>query len=189
MNSKITIPDGVSGDWRVESFEVTEQESKFSMIRAMQHPEEYVLPGKYQRLMRGGTVVMSDTRMEMNELRPIKYSAKGNVLLNGLGLGVCLRIVLQKPEVLNVTVIEKSLDVINLVGNYFNDSRVSIVNADAFEWIPPKGVRYDAVWHDIWDDMCSDNLKEMTQLKRKYSRKSDWQGCWSESFLRYRCRM
>jgi hypothetical protein len=31
-----------------------------------------------------------------------------------------------------------------------------------------KGKRYDMVWHDIWDDICSDNLEGMAKLHRKY---------------------
>ena len=46
-------------------------------------------------------------------------------------------------------------------------------------WVP-KGTRYDAVWLDIWDTIGGDNLPEMTKLKRRFSRHTNWLGCWAE---------
>ena len=54
---------------------------------------------------------------------------------------------------------------------YIQDKRIKIINEDAFEFKPPKDKRYDFVWHDIWDDICTDNLPEMTKLHRKYVKK------------------
>lgn len=93
---------------------------------------------------------------------------------------------LDKPAVDKVTVIEISPDVITLVGSYLKEhfgARLEIIEADAFTWQPPRGVRYGAVWHDIWDNICSDNLPEMHKLHRKYGRRTDWQGSW----CRWRC--
>lgn len=188
MRIEVTIPDGICGDWRVESFEVTREDSDFSKIRAIQHPEEYVEPGHYKKLCRNGTIIMSNTLMEIQTHRAFIWHAKGNVLINGLGLGVCLKAVLAKPQVRQVTVIEISSEVLRLVSPHFIDSRLTIIEADAFAWPPPQGVRYDAVWHDIWTDMCADNLPEMTKLKRKYGRCCDWQGCWAENIIRSRNR-
>ena len=50
---------------------------------------------------------------------------------------------------------------------------------DAFEYKPPKGKRYDAVWHDIWDGICTDNLKDMKKLHRKYGKNSNYQASWA----------
>lgn len=170
--------------WRVEQFEVSEQDSAFTRIRAIQHPEEYVPPGKYERLMRGNQVVMSNTPMEYRTNLPIIHRAKGVVLLNGLGLGFVLGEILKKPEVLSVVVVEIEPEVINLIQPRFKDDlRVSIVNADAFTYKPTR-THYDAVWHDIWTDICVDNITQMTKLKRKYGKRCDWQGCWSEWMCR-----
>ena len=107
-------------------------------------------------------------------------------MINGLGLGVTLKLVLAKPEVKNVTVIEKSADVIKLVApTYCEDPRLVILNKDAFEYNPPKGVRYDAVYHDIWNNISSDNLPEMHKLHRKYGRRCAWQGSWCREWCEY----
>jgi hypothetical protein len=177
---EVTVPDGKSGDWSVESFTVSEKESEFTCMRAAcQGSHEYVPPGSYKRLKRGNTVVMSNTPMEVNTHSPIIQNATGHVLINGLGLGMVLNALLAKPDVQSITVVEFSKDVIALTGPSFKDEpRITVVNADAFTYQPPKTMRFNAVWHDIWDTICSDNLPEMQRLHRKYGRRSDWQGSW-----------
>ena len=50
--------------------------------------------------------------------------------------------------------------------------------------VRPKGSRWDVVRHDIWPDVCRDNLKGMRGLKRKYNSLCDWQGWWGEEYIR-----
>ena len=86
-----------------------------------------------------------------------------------------------------VTVIEKSEDVIALVAPTLTKRygvRLEIIHADAFEYKPPKGVRDSVVWHDIWTHLCTDNLKGMGTLHRKYGRSCDWQGSWGKERLK-----
>lgn len=177
----IEVPDGVSGEWRVESFEMTKEQAEFTAIRALmkRNGDYFCPPGHYKKLVRGGVIVMSNTPMEIRSNQPIIKAATGRVLINGLGLGMVLTAILRKPHVCDVTVVEKSADVIKLCGPTFSgDSRVKIYHADAFEFQPPRGIRYNAVWHDIWDNVCSDNLPEMARLHRKYGRRTDWQASW-----------
>ena len=184
MKIEVDVNDGISGAWRVESFEVSEKEAEFATMRAMfSFSSRPIQAGKYKRLMRNHTVVMSNTPCEISDHLSFIYVAKrygGRILINGLGLGVCLKAILESDKVGRVTVIEKSQDVINLVGPTFGgDIRVEIINSDAFSYKPPKGIRYSAVWHDIWDNICADNLPEMHKLHRKYGRRCDWQGSWA----------
>lgn len=181
MIEAVQIPEGKRGPWSVQRFSVSEREAKMSQLQAIMHGRGYVPPGTYTQLLheRRG-IVMSDTPDEMRDHRGFVYQAKGQVLINGLGLGMALAAILKKPEVKGVTVIEIDPDVIALVGPAFVGDRVAIINADAFLFQPPKGERYNVAWHDIWDDICGDNLAQMTTLKRKYGRRVDWQGCWCE---------
>lgn len=181
------VPDGVKGDWRIETFSVSEADIKLHNLRAAIHgTHDYMEPGTYKRLMRGNTLVMSDTVYELQLHREFIWEAKGEVLINGLGLGVVLQAVLEKPQVKHVTVIELSKEVISLVGGTFAiDPRVTIIWADALTWKAPKGVRYDAVWSDIWDNICADNVDDMAKLNRKYGRRSSWKGCWGEWECKY----
>lgn len=182
MKIDVQVPDGICGAWRVESFSISEEESKRSAMRFWR--DEYVTPGDYKRLMRGNAVVMSNTPMEIRTNSEIIQQAKGDVLINGLGLGMVLTAILAKPEVGSVRVIEKNAEVIELVGPTFtDDTRVQIIHADCFDYKPASGERFSAVWHDIWDYICSDNLPEMKTLHRRYGRRADWQASW----CRWKC--
>lgn len=172
------VPDGTKGPWAIETFEVSEQDAMFFNLRARGHG--HISPGSYKRLKRGRTVVMSNTPMEIRTNREAARAATGRVLINGLGLGVLLRAILKKPDVTYVRVIEVSQDVIDLVAPHFNDPRLEIVCADAMEYRPPKGERFNYVWHDIWNDICSDNLEQMATLARRYGRRTDQQGFWAK---------
>ena len=180
MKIEVTIPDGKSGDWSVETFQVGGDEMKLYNLRAMFHPGcRTIEAGIYKKLCYRGSIIMSNTPSEVSDHLSFIHRAQGKVLMNGLGLGVALKAILDKTEVESVTVIEKEQDVINLVGKYFMDNpKVQIIHADAFTWKPSKGVIYDVVWHDIWTDICSDNLPQMYKLHRKYGRRSKWQGSW-----------
>lgn len=177
---EINVPEGVSGDHRIEHFTVTPKESELTRIRFWR--DEYVPAGDYVRLMRGRTVVMSNTPMEIRTNQPILSAAAGDVLLNGLGIGMVLTAILKKPDVRTVRVIEKYADVIALVGPSFaSDARVEIIHADCFDYTPLSGVKFGAVWHDIWDYICADNLSGMRTLHRRYGRRAHWQGSWGRS--------
>lgn len=184
---KSAVPEGQSGPWCVEKFEITEDEAKFQNMRAAFSFSDrglYVRPGHYTRLLRNGAVIMSDTQSEISDLGSLRWRAKGDVLINGLGLGLAVQVALAKEDVSSVTVIEISEDVVSLVAPHIADGRLTIELGDAYTWRPPKGKRYGAVWHDIWDNICADNLPEMSKLHRRYGRRCDWQGSWA----RKKCR-
>ena len=182
---KVDLPDRSQGAWKIDHFTVTGREFQGFTNRT-------VPPGTYTRLTRNGTLVMSDTPDEMRDHLPIvTHAAYGSVLINGLGIGMVLQNILLRKEITDVTVIEIDQDLIDLVGprlgwpNSVSDHRVSIVCADALTYKPPKGKRYNAVWHDIWDSICTDNLDQMKYLHRKYGRRSDWQGSWCRSLCEH----
>lgn len=184
MRIDVIVPEGVSGPWRIEAFSVSEQESEVTLARAKITGaiNEFVPTGNYKRLVRDETVVMSNTPMEIRTNRAFIHRAKGKVLINGLGLGMILSAILDKPEIESVTVVEASEDVIKLVGPSFcYDARVRIVHACAFEYQPEQGTFFDAVWHDIWDEISDENLPEMHKLHRKYGQRANWQGSWARA--------
>ncbi len=178
MNIPINIPDRKIDKWAISTFKVSEDDAKFFNLKL---GNRTIRPGKYKKLTYENMSIMSNTPAEIRDLYKVIYQAKkgGNILINGLGLGVVLKAILKNENVTCVTVIEKHEEVISLVGPSFShDKRVNIIHADAFEWQPPKGIRYNIVWHDIWNSICVDNLRGITRLHRKYGRKTDWQGSW-----------
>ena len=192
---KVDVPEGHSGDWRIEKFTVDDDAAMFHNIRAtfsFGGGGRDIQSGTYTRLVRGkgdirtfggATVVMSDTPAEIRDHSYFVHKAKDNVLINGLGLGWIVEALFQKKEVKTIVVVEKSKDVIDLVKQHYydkcpKDKYIIIVHADALEFKPQKGQRFGAVWHDIWDNICADNLEDMKKLHRKYGRHCDWQGSW-----------
>lgn len=172
---KVNLPEMSKGVWKIEKFTTDRMD-----FHSLFHGRAVPVGEQFTRLMRSGKLIMSDTPAEMMDHRLAVIHAKGSCLLNGLGIGMVLKNILLKKEVTDVTVVEISQDLIDLVGSHYEDERVSIVCSDAFAYKPPKGKRYGMVWHDIWDDICSDNLKDMERLHRKYGRKCDWQGSWAK---------
>jgi hypothetical protein len=180
---KVNVPKGESSDYKIKKFIVSEEDSRLDSMRSFTFSNRgrYTPAGEYTSLTCRGEIIMSDTPNEIRDHHEAVRMAKGSVLINGLGIGMVLQAVLEKPEVTDVTVIELSPDVISLVGKHYQDkygSRLQIINANTFEWTPPKGKRYGMVWHDIWTYICYDNLPEMHKLHRKYGRHADWQGSW-----------
>lgn len=170
---KVGLPEMAKGPWKIERF-VVDKPDLHSMLRGRAVP----VGEEFTRLMRGSTVVMSDTPAEMRDHYGAVRSAKGSCLINGLGIGMVLKAVLKKPEVTDVTVVEVSQDVIDMVAPHYADARVTFVCADALAYRPPKGKKFQMVWHDIWDHISAGNLPDMHKLHRKYGRRADWQGSW-----------
>ena len=180
---KVQVPEGVSGAWRVERFTVSESDEKMERLYSMFNGGRYVPAGTYTWLKRSNYTIMSDTPDEIRDHLSAISKACGNVLINGLGLGVVLQAMARKPEVITITVIEQSSDVIALVAPHYQamfGDKINIIQADAYEYKPPKGSRFDVAWHDIWDDLCADNLPKMAKLHQKYGRLTDWQGSWGK---------
>jgi hypothetical protein len=173
----VTLPEMSKGEWKIERF-TTDRVDYSSQWIGRGVP----VGQTFTRLMRVGKswnkLVMSDTPAEQRDHWEPLYKAKGSCLINGLGIGMLLKNILLKDNVTDVTVVEISQDLIDLVSPYYSDARVTYICSDAYLYNSPKGKRYDMVWHDIWDDICSDNLEGMAKLHRKYGRRTDWQGSW-----------
>lgn len=188
---KVEVPEGVSGSWRVEKFVIREDDPDLAIYALHGRPVE---PGTYTRLIHieAAAPMMSDTFHEINDSLHFINLARGKVLINGLGLGVVVKALLKKPEVLRIDVVELEQDIIDLVApTYRKDSRFSVYHGDAFTFRFPKDATWDFAWHDIWPVIRTDNLPEITRLKRRYAKKAGYQESWVERELRdlRRCEM
>lgn len=179
------LPPLQHGIAKVEHFEVSEDDSRWSYMRR----GDGVPAGKYARLYVGGTLMMSDTNMEHRTNRHAVNCATGDVLIAGLGLGMIVLPIAAKQNVTSVTVVEKYLDVIEGVGRKLfpamglDSSKLTICHGDIMAWRPPKGVKYDCIYFDIWPHKCTDNLKQMAKLHQSF--KSRLKGnCWMDSWCK-----
>lgn len=184
---KVTVPEGKSGSWAVERFIVPENDYNTISYALDGRP---VLPGRYTRLTRNGNVIMSDTPAEIIDHFAIIFNEyneyeKSRVLINGLGLGVVVQALLNDESIIHIDVVENSEDVIKLIAPHYQDSRIHIHHADAFDVQWPSNTRWSTAWHDIWDNITSTNLSEMARLTRKYEHCCDWQGSWAQEECRF----
>lgn len=158
------LEDRQIGDWKLEKFTI---ESNNLMARM-----QGITPGTYVRLTHRGECVMSNTNMEKRTNMDFCINAHGDVLIGGLGIGMIILAIQDKPEVKSITVIEKNQEVIDIIASQLNfNEKVNIICADVFEWKPEKGVKYDVSYMDIWNWVNEDVYeKEMKPLKRRYAR-------------------
>lgn len=182
------IPEMKDLGFEVVHFEMTEEGVKkarlMSYISFSPGDVRWLEPGRYVHLNMVGKwidTIMSDTPMErMTNLHVIEY-AHGDVLLAGLGIGMILIPLCNKPEVQTVTVIEKELGIMHMIWPNVNHPKASLVHADIFEWTPPIHALYDIIYFDIWNDICGDNYLETKTLHKrfgKYRRPGGWIGSW-----------
>jgi hypothetical protein len=205
------VPEGQHGTAKVDHFTV----NKFDSFRtSLGGSRSFVPPGRYARLLiahqqvgitaLGGAVantswdtIMSDTPYERRTNYAIYREARGRVLIAGYGLGMVLCSVLKKPDVREVVVVELNADVVTLVDPHIRKwvgkrdaSKLRIVQAnihDAKEQLKD-GTPFDCMWFDIWADVSTDLLQEMTQLTRKYRAllaPGGFVDCWDREWLRY----
>lgn len=188
MKIDIKVPDGKEGDYEISTFIVSKEDAdRYNFRQAISGSFRPILPGTYKRLKCNGHVVMSNTPAEIRDHSYFIREAKGKVLINGLGLGMVVAAIMDKEEVADITVVEISPEVIKLSGpTYSNHPKVTVVNADAYEYQPSKGAWYDYVWHDIWNDITVGNVEGMKRLHRKYGRRCGWQGSWCRDECEYR---
>jgi hypothetical protein len=100
-----------------------------------------------------------------------------------------LRVALRTEEVRHVDVVEIDPDVLALVGPHYEalaaerGKTLVLHEADLFTVKWPVGSRWDVAWFDVWGDVSTDNLTEMSKLRRSYARRAGWQDCWGRHRL------
>lgn len=156
--------------------------------------ELFLLPdGDYVKLEVNGEIMMSDTAMERRTNEDFIRAAHGRVLIAGLGIGMVLENILDKPEVTGVIVVEKYADVIALVRPKFKHPKLTVICKDIHQYNPPDRM-FDCIYFDIWPTINTDNLPEMTKLHRQFRRclnranKQAFMDSWLRDWLRVRKR-
>ena len=130
--------------------------------------------------------VMSDTQMEQFTNREFVLNAHGKVLIGGLGIGMVLLAIQDKPEVTDILVVEKYQEVIDLVKNQLPlNSKVRIIQGDVFAYEPTE--KFNTIYLDIWNNAGSrDIYEEQRPLRLRYRKylvtneedPKRWIDCW-----------
>jgi hypothetical protein len=142
----------------------------------------------YTRLDVDGRLWMSDTDAEIYDHGEVIFTLQNTsvktVLIHGLGLGMILGVALNQSHIEQVEVVEKDERIARIIGQYYEDPRLTIYVDDALTRRWPVGQRWDVVWHDIWGDVSEDDLAAMTKLLRRFGRRAGWQGVWGRELIR-----
>jgi hypothetical protein len=145
---------GDFGEWRLESFEVPFLRGYWRGLRPIPHLS--------YRLLKGNTLWMSTTPMELESQQHAIEEFTGRVVIAGGGLGITAFNAVLKESVESVTIIEIDPDVINFVEwqarevGWPNWEKVRWIGADAKGLSPelPR-VKIDFLWVDIWEKLGS----------------------------------
>ena len=112
-------------------------------------------------------IVMSDSAMEQDTNIDVVRGAKGDVLVAGMGMGMILLAMQDRPEITSITVVEISQELHDFIRpNLKLNDKVNIVISDIHDYIPDR--KFDTVYCDIWNDISSDNYEEMNDLSYKF---------------------
>lgn len=146
-----------------------------------------MVDGTYCRLFVDNQLVMSDTRMERISNSHFVANANGNVLIAGLGLGLIIHNIINKPEVTKILVVEKYQDVVDLVKPKFENEKLTVVCEDIFNFNTSE--KFDTIYFDIWPDINTDNLEDIKKLHNKFkfklnrSNPRSYMNSWMKEFL------
>lgn len=193
-----TVDEGERGEWKIEQFEISGEQARFAALRSAiagggVEAGRAPAAGRYVRLRNSRGVIMSNTPAEISDhidpvWRALRYPERPSFVA-GLGLGMVAEALL-RATVARVDVVEKSPDVIALVAPGLVarwGPRIRIIEADARTWTPerPRAKKYGVAWFDIWQDICTDNLEDVTAFRRRWEPWADWRGAWVEDTLRW----
>ena len=115
------------------------------------------------------TVMVDNIPHYFGMVNHAKYYS-GTVLVAGLGLGLIVHTLAQNPKVDRIVVVERSLDVIDLVGPVVPSKNLEIVHADWYEYNPD--VQPDGVFYDLFvgkgRQLIGEFLREMITMRERF---------------------
>lgn len=97
-----------------------------------------------------GMAVMGDDAHSRERCAPLVEMARGRVLVFGLGIGLCVRLIQDLPQVDEVLVVELQQEIIDVaVPHAWFNSKVRVVQGDFWNFVAEPG-RWDVAWCDIF---------------------------------------
>lgn len=181
-NNKRTFKKPVLEDREINGYKLQNFHIKENDAYAIYHGID---TGDHIRLVHNGEVVMSDTKMERLTNQEFLNEAHGKVLIGGLGIGLILLPLLEDDEITEITVVEYSQEVIDMVSPQLPKcDKLRIVQGDVFTYVPEH--LYNTIYMDIWNSINSDvYMNEMVPLMDRYAAYVDYtddqcyMGCWA----------
>lgn len=186
------LPEKQIGDFQISHFELGEFYVKAFLLRDIftgREEHKGLKPGKFVKLCRKGSIIMSDLPMEYQTNSKFIQKVHGDVLIAGLGLGLVLITIQDNPEVKTITIIEKHQEIIDLIFPHLPiEKQCKVVCEDIFNYIPKK--KFNTIYFDIWNDVNYD-IQEIEILRDKFIEYLDlsdsdcYMGFWREQDANY----
>lgn len=146
IDFRVDVPVGKCQLWEVRRETMTTQQCEVeNVIGYVMKTGRFAIPGTYTQLVRWGMngnphqaeIFMSDHHCEVADHEPLVTYAKAkgrlrHVLVNGLGLGVAIELLM--PYTQKMTIVEISGCVIKLVAPHYQErygNRLEIIHEDA----------------------------------------------------------
>jgi hypothetical protein len=192
MGERILLPPGKVGEYSVEQ-QVYPGDHEFDVVGT----RYAMFTGSPMTKIKMGnpTVIhslkgpegtwMTDLPCEMYQMHEeLARFARGRVLVGGLGLGIVARMASLNPKVTEVTVVERSPEVCQLVGRYLNHG-TRLVPVDLFAFAKElKPDYYQTALLDIWQGTGEWVWQtEVVPLRRLLASKIKTIHCWQEGVM------
>ncbi len=158
------------GEWTLKSFPDNKHAGYFSTSSGL---------GVGVALLKNGIPVMSQTPLELESHLVAQHSAKGRVVVAGLGLAMITLSLLKKKEITSLTVLEIDNEIISMFPSILTGEsnklwtdniktgRLKIIQTDCklpFNNDILKQIgKVDYLWADIWNELCSTEALSITQ--------------------------
>lgn len=158
--SPISLPEKKSGKFEILHRILTDKTPLIGMRQAFMRGTRPIMcnietPLRIHELKENGNVWMTDLPEELNQIAQMLHEVKpkGRVLIGGLGLGICAKMVAALPEVTTVDIVELNEDVINLAFKNFDlaiEKKMCCTKDDILRYIREVGPEYDYYLLDTW---------------------------------------
>ena len=190
------IPKGKSGKWSIEHdiipafTPIQEISHRTALFRGIQ-PKKTVCDFdlKIHILKCNGGIVMSDSLQERFDHEAVVDTITGKVLIGGLGLGYISSLLDRKRDVTEITIVEKSEDVIKLVSPYLHLKKLKqLYHQDLYKFLKNNKENYDYIYIDIWNGTCEatfiEHVLPLRKLCKPFVPSSKHIICWQEDVMR-----
>ncbi len=118
------------------------------------------------RCKKTGEILMSNTNAVKYYYYDFIKKSKGDILIIGLGIGICVLPLLNKETINSITVVELNQEIIQLFSNF--SEKINIINDDAWIYHKKLDQKFDSILIDIWQDIDV-FLEQKEEVIKKYS--------------------
>lgn len=129
-------------------------------------------------LAEGSITWITDCPRERDSQRFAIDKCAGRVLIGGLGIGWIVEQLQATPEVTEIVVVEITQEIIDLVWQYLDVPKASIVRMDLKDYLETAS-GFDYIYIDIWPDVNDVSIPEWRKLAEQVVA-PDRVLCWGE---------